>query len=210
MIKFISIVSIVLAFAATGCSTMKQSDTSRTGLEQLLISTAVDQSLDKVDFQQISGARVHFKSDLLECVDKNYVVLATKKRLQQANCTLVDKPEDADVTLEIASGGVGTDRTEMVVGTPEIPLGMMGNIPKINLYERNKAMGTAKLLVMATDVKTQHAVVLSDYSLARSDHQHWTMFGAGPILSGSVAEQIKMNTDHVDGVMVPQIRTASR
>lgn len=208
--KFMLFVCLVLTFATSGCSTMKQSDTSRTGLEQLLISTAVDQSLNKVNFAEISGARVHFKSDLLDCVDKNYVILATKKKLQEVNCVLVDSADDADVTLEIASGGVGTDRTEMVVGTPEIPLGMMGNIPKINLYERNKAMGTAKLLVVATDVKTKQPVLTNQYSLARSDHQHWTMFGAGPILSGSVAEQIRVNTDHVDGVMVPQIRTASR
>ncbi len=32
----------------------------------------------------------------------------------------MDKTEEADIVMEIASGGVGTDRTEMVVGTPEI------------------------------------------------------------------------------------------
>jgi hypothetical protein len=159
----------------SGCSTIKQSDTSRTGLEQLLISNAVDQSLNKVDLSPISGAKVHIKTDLLDCVDKNYIILATKSRLMANQCVIVDKPEDAEIQLEIASGGVGTDRTELVVGTPEVPLGLMGSIPKVNFYERNKAMGTAKLAVVATDTKTKQPMINSGFALARSDHQYWTM-----------------------------------
>lgn len=189
---------------------MKQSDTSRTGLEQLLISNAVDRSLDKVDFRPIAGAKVHLKTDLLDCVDKNYIILATKSRLLATQCTLADKPEDADVVVEVASGGVGTDRTETIVGTPEIPLGLMGSIPKVNFYERNKAMGTAKLSILATDVKTKQPVINTGFALARSDHQHWTMFGAGPVLSGSVAEQIKANTNQADGFMMPSQQPAAR
>ncbi|XZE43624.1 DUF6655 family protein [Pirellulaceae bacterium SH467] len=205
---------VLLSAATVGCSTMKQSDTSRTGLEQLLISNAVDRSLDKVDFRPIAGAKVHLKTELLDCVDKNYIILATKSRLLASQCTLADKAEDADVVVEVASGGVGTDRTETVVGTPEIPLGVMGRIPKINFYERNKAMGTAKLSVLATDMKTKQPVINTGFALARSDHQHWSMLGAGPVLSGSVAEQIKANTHQADGLMIPTppptARTAQR
>lgn len=205
---------VCLVLTTVGCSTMKQSDTSRTGLEQLLISNAVDQSLAKVDFRPIAGAKVAIKSDLLDCVDKNYIVLATKSRLLANKCTIVDKAEDADVQVEIASGGVGTDRTELVVGTPEIPLGLMGSIPKVNFYERNKAMGTAKLVVVATDVKSKQPVINSGYALARSDHQHWSMLGAGPVLSGSVATDLRANTGSADEFvmpsMTPMARTASR
>ena len=59
------------ALSFSGCATMKESDTSRTGLEQLLISNAVDQSLSKIDFSPVAGAKVNLKTDLLECVDKN-------------------------------------------------------------------------------------------------------------------------------------------
>jgi hypothetical protein len=177
-----------------GCATMKESDTSRTGLEQLLISNAVDQSLSKVDFTPVSGAKVHLKTDLLDCVDKNYVLISVRSMLLTNKCTLVDKAEDSDVVMEIASGGVGTDRTDLTVGTPEIPLGLMGSVPKVSFYERKKAMGTAKLAIIATDNKTKLPVINSGFSLARSDHQHWSMMGAGPVLSGSVADQLKTHT----------------
>lgn len=194
----VSICSFCFLF---GCASMKESDTSRTGLEQLLISNAVDQSLAKIDFAPISGAKVHLKSDLLDCVDKNYVILSTRSKLLANRCTLVDKPDEADVILEIASGGVGTDRTEMHVGSPEIPLGLMGSIPKINVYERKKAMGTAKLAVLATDTKTKQPMINSGFSLARSDHQHWTLMGSGPVLSGSVANQIREHTGTSESLM---------
>lgn len=184
-----------------GCASMKESDTARTGLEQLLISNAVDQSLSKVDFRPVSGAKVFLKTDLLDCVDKNYVMLSTRSKLLANNCTLVDKADDAEIVMEIASGGVGTDRTELVVGSPEIPLGIMGSIPKINVYERKKAMGTAKLAIIATDAKSKQPVINSGFSLARSDHQHWSMMGTGPVLSGSVANQIKEHTGTSESIL---------
>jgi len=189
---------------------MKESDTARTGLEQLLISNAVDQSLAKVDFRPVQGAKVFLKTDLLDCVDKNYISLSMRSKLLENHATLVDKAEEADIIMEIASGGVGTDRTEMVVGTPEIPLGIMGSVPKVNFYERKKAMGTAKLAIIATDAKSKQPIINSGFSLARSDHQHWSMMGSGPVLSGSVANQLKEHTGSTESMIyLPSTPAAS-
>jgi hypothetical protein len=166
-----------------------------------LISSAVDESLDKVNLRAVSGAKVHLKTDFLDCVDKNYVIMSLRSRLLNQDCSLVDKAEDADVVLEVASGGVGTDRTELAVGSPEIPMGPMGSLPKLSVYERKKAMGTAKLIVIATDTKTKLPVINTGFSLARSDHQHWTMLGAGPVLSGSVANQLEKHTGQSESLI---------
>jgi hypothetical protein len=187
---------------------MKESDTSRTGLEQLLISSAVDESLNKVDFRPIAGAKVFLKADYLEAVDKNYVLMSIRSRLLNNDCLLVDKVDDADVCLEVASGGIGTDRTDLLVGSPEIPLGLMGSIPKVNIYERKRAMGTAKLCIIATDTKSKLPVINTGYTLARSDHQHWTMMGAGPVLSGSVANQLERHTGRSESFVPTSIAPA--
>lgn len=196
-----AIICCLISILASGCASMKETDTSRTGLEQLLISSAVDESLNKVDFRPVSGAKVFVKSDYLESVDKNYVLMSIRSRLLNNNCMLVDKVDDADVCLEVASGGVGTDRTELTVGTPAVSLGPMGSIPKLSVYERKRAMGTAKLCVIATDTKTKLPVINTGYTLARSDHQHWTMMGAGPVLSGSVANQLEKHTGRSESLM---------
>jgi hypothetical protein len=196
---------ILVVCMTLGCASMKESDTARTGLEQLLISSAVDDSLNKVDFRPVSGAKVFVKTDYLDCVDKNYILMSIRSRLLIQDCTLVDKADDADVCLEVASGGVGTDRTELTLGTPEISFGPMGHLPKLSVYERKKAMGTAKLSIIATDTKTKLPVINSGYALARSDHQHWTMLGAGPMLSGSVARQLEKHTGQSESVISTSI-----
>src|SRR5689334_21214860 len=162
-----SLACLVIALLS-GCTTIKESDTARTGIEQLLISSAVDRSLDKVDLAPIAIAKVFVETKYLDCVDKNYIIVAVHQRLLQRNCTIVEKPEEAQVVLQVGSGGVGTDRHELFVGIPEIPLLPPSPIaiPKLALFTRTKAMGTAKLVVVAYDTATKRAVINSGATLA--------------------------------------------
>src|SRR5439155_23513167 len=135
----------------SGCATTKSSDTARTGVEQLLISSATDQALDKVHFEPIRNAKVFVETKYLDCTDKNYIIVALHQRLMRNGSTLVDKAEDAQVILEIGSGGVGTDRHDFFVGVPAIPLPPPSPIalPKMEMFHLSKGMGTAKLVIVA-------------------------------------------------------------
>jgi hypothetical protein len=193
----------LLATLLCGCATNKESDTARTGIEQLLISSAVDRSLDKVDLTPITNARVYVETKYLDCVDKNYIIVSVHQRLLQKNCTLVEKSEEAQVVLELGSGGVGTDRHELFVGIPEIPLPPPSPIaiPKLALYTRTKAMGTAKLTVVAYDTTTKRAVINSAAALARSDHKNWNVMGAGSVEGGSLTAEIAQSTGDRNSVL---------
>lgn len=180
----------------SGCASMKESDTARTGVEQLLISQATDHALDKVDLRPISGARVFVDTQYLDCVDKNYVIVSLHQRLMALDCTLSEKREDCDVVLEIASGAVGTDRHELFVGIPEVPLPPPSPIalPKLAIFNRAKAMGTAKFRVVAFDAKSHRAVINPDVALARSDYRHWSVIGSNSVASGTVPDELKKQT----------------
>ena len=186
-----------------GCATIKQSDTARTGVEQLLVSSAIDRSLDRVDFRSISGASVYVEQKYLDCVDKNYVVVALHQRLLKAGCTLIEKPEDANVVVEVGSGGVGTDRQEMFVGVPEIqlPIPLPVSIPKMALYNRVRSNGTAKLAIVAYDVKSRQPVINSGTMLARSDHKAWSLLGTGQIVSGNVPAELERATGESESLL---------
>ena len=176
----------------SGCATTKESDTARTGVEQLLVSSAIDLALDKVDLRPISGAKVYLEEKYLDCVDKNYVIVSLEDRLLRSGCMLVGKPEEADVVVHVTSGGVGTDRQEKYVGISEVPLPPPSpiSIPQVSLLSRSRANGTARLRVVAYDVKTRRPVLGGDAVLARSDFKSWKVLGAGPVESGTVPSEL--------------------
>jgi hypothetical protein len=202
--RWIFVVVVALA-AVTGCVTTKQTDTARTGVEQLLLSTATDQALDKVDLSPIAHAKVFVDTQYLDCVDKNYVIVSLHQRLLNQDCKLVDKREDAEVVVEVGAGSMGTDHTEWFVGVPEIPLAMPSpiSIPKLSVFTRSRAMGTAKLCVVAMDVKTHQAVINSGYSLARSDLKDWNVLGVNSAQTGSVPKAIKSATGESETITLP-------
>lgn len=202
---------LIVAFAGlsftTGCASMKQSDTARTGIEQLLVSSAADAALDKVDLRPIANAKVFLDTKYLDCVDKNYVILSMRQRLMRYGCTLVDKVEDSQVVIEVASGGLGTDRNELFVGTAEIPLPPPSPvaIPRLALLERNRSMGTAKLMILAYDTQSKVAVINNGCTLARSDHKTWNVLGLGGVNSGTVHEELATHAGDIDTLSVTDV-----
>lgn len=200
-----------LVAGGAGCATIKRSDTARTGLEQLLVSSAIERSLDRVDWSPIRGAAVFVETKYLDCVDKNYIIVAAHQRLLTNGCTLVEKAEDSAVTLELASGAVGTDRQEAFLGVPEISMpASQVAIPKLALFTREKAHGTAKIAVVAYDTKSRHPVINAGTALARADHSHWSLLGAGPVISGSVPADIYAATKETDWMSIDQSAIAAR
>lgn len=190
----------------SGCATRKQSDTARTGVEQLLISSAVDRALDKVDYRPIAKAKVYVEEKYLDCVDKNYVFVALHQRLLRHDCELVAKAEDADVVVEVTSGGVGTDRTDLFVGITEVPLPPPSpiSLPRMTIWNRTRQMGTAKIAVVAYDAKTRRPVINAD-GLARSDFKAWTVLGSGGVEGGTLAQELTAATgDQESLINVPQ------
>jgi hypothetical protein len=192
--------------AVCGCATMKESDTARTGVEQLLVSSAIDRSLDKTDLRPIAGAKVYIEQKYLDCVDKNYVVVGLHQRLMRVGCTIVEKPEDAQVVLEVGSGAVGTDRQSMFVGVPKLSLPgpVPFSTPEIPFYKRERANGTAKIALVAYDTTSKQPVLNTGSQLARSDHKAWNLMGTGHVVSGSVPAEILAATGESESaVQIP-------
>lgn len=201
MLRFTGMVIVgVLAAVTTGCATQKESHTARTGVEQLLISSAVDRSLDTIDYTPFRDKQVYVETKYLECVDKNYVIGSLRNRILQQQGKLLDKAENADVIVEVSSGGVGTDGQELFVGIPEIPLPPPSPIaiPRLSLMTRTKMNGTAKLLVFAYDAKNKTPIFPSSATLARSDQNNWNILGFGPMQTGSVTREVTAATKETD------------
>jgi hypothetical protein len=198
----LSISLFLLAIALvvlSGCSNTRTSDTPRTGIEQLLISNAVDQTLAKTELPDVDGRKVFLEDKYLDGVDKNYVIGSFRQRLLVQGASLVDKKEDSDVTIEVCSGGIGTDNVESFLGMPGLTVpGLPVELPEVRLYEKTSQFATAKISVVAYDTKSGSLLLDAGRVMARADNSRWNMLGVGPFQSGTVRDEVLSNTGEVD------------
>ena len=190
---------LVACAAFVGCSTTRTTDTARTGMEQLLISNAVDQTIAKTALPDVAGQKVFLEEKYLDSVDKGYIIGSLRRKLLNAGAMLVDKKEDSQITVELCSGGVGTDNVERYVGMPGLTVpGLPVELPEVRLYEKKSQFGTAKLNVVAYDTPSGQMVYDGSGTLARADDSNWTILGLGPFQDGSVRSEVNRNTADTD------------
>lgn len=187
---------LLLVGCLVGCATTRTSDTPRTGVEQLLISNAVDQALSKVDFSPLRGRSVLVQDKYFDGVDKNYVIGSIRHRVLETGARLVEKEEEADVVMEVRSGGVGTDSVSSFVGSPQfaVPLPLPLQVPEVRLIDTRTQIGSAKIALIAYDAKTRQALGAGGITMARSYDVNRFYFGAGPFNSGTVKEEVSAAT----------------
>ncbi len=178
------------AVTLAGCATASSSNTARTATEQLLISNAIDHSISKVDFAGLAGQRVFLDDKYLESVDKNYIVASVRHRLMLTGVTLADDAKEADVVLEVRSGGVGTDTAETFYGFPEVVIPGMVTLPELKVATRDSQRGSAKLGFVAYDAKTSQMIGDGGVAIAVSDHNRWNVLGVGPFKNGTLREEL--------------------
>ncbi|MFO0917207.1 MAG: DUF6655 family protein [Planctomycetaceae bacterium] len=174
-----------------GCSSTKQSNTARTAREQMLISNAVDQSLAKIDFSSLNGQKVYLEEKYLDCTDKGYIVGSVRHRSMYNGAHMVAKPEDADIVVELRSGGVGTDMADSYVGIPAIVLPGMLTLPEVKFITHTNQSAVAKIGLVAYDAKTQEVLGSGGVTASMSDDSNWYVMGMGPYQNGTLKYDMK-------------------
>jgi hypothetical protein len=177
---------------AGGCASTKTTNTARTAQEQLLISNSIDQALDKVDFNAFGGAKVFIDEKYLDCVDKQYLVGSVRHRVLRSGASLVEKADEADIVVEVRSGGVGTNTSDMFVGSPAlaVPGPFPISLPEVRLLSKQAQMGIAKIGIVAYDAKSREMLGDGGMTMAQSDDSNWYVFGIGPYQNGTVKHEI--------------------
>jgi hypothetical protein len=156
----------------------------------MLLSNAVDQSLDKVDFTPLYGQNVFIEEKYLDCTDKAYVMGSVRHRVLRAGGTIAPAADSADVVMEVRSGGVGTDTTDSYIGVPEITLPGMLTLPEVRLSQRKTQYGYSKLGMVLYDAKTKSVLGDGGMSMAQSDDSNWYVLGVGPWQKGTLKSDV--------------------
>ena len=185
-----------LAALCAGCGTTRRSDTTRTATEQMLLSDAVDRAISRIDFGLLAGKEVYLDNTYLgSTVDKEYITSTLRQHMLACGCILKDKKEDAELVVEARAGAVGTDRHDLLFGTPatSVSLGALSplpgtptQVPEIALAKRTDQMGIAKIAVFAYERATGVPVWQSGTDAVASRARDLWVFGTGPFQRGSI------------------------
>jgi hypothetical protein len=178
-----------------GCGTTRWTNSPRTATELLLISDAIDRSIDRMDFQYLAGEAVFLDAQYLTgTLDENYIVSSLRQKLLASACTLTEEREDAKYVVEARSGGVGTDQHDLTFGVPSVNIppvlgsvgGVPASIPEVPLIKKTAQKGVAKLAIFAYERETGRAVWQSGAAPVNSTAKDTWIFGAGPFQRGTI------------------------
>lgn len=193
------LVIAVACCAAVGCGTTRTSNTARTATEQLLISDAVDRTVQQINFNVLAGEAVFFDTaQMNDVVDKGYVISCMRQHLLACGCVMKEKREDATFIIEPRVGVVGTDSNDLMFGVPafSVPQVMPGtplpsSVPEIAFAKRRDQMGVAKIAVFAYRRETGEPVWQSGMAMNKSTANDIWLFGAGPFQKGTIYDETR-------------------
>ena len=174
-------VSFVLLLGLAGCSTTRESEPARTATEQLLISSAVDRALDRMNLRIPEGTKIWVDAENFEGYDQKYAVGAIRDRLMREGGRLVADRGQADAVVEIRAGALSTDSDSMLIGIPSmdlpIPLAGQAKTPELSLVKKNTDQGVAKIGITAYDAKTgvSESFTLAEPVYGFSNRTRWVV-----------------------------------
>ncbi len=193
------VVSLQIAVTAIGCGSTKTQQIT----DQMLMSNAVDRTIEQVDFRVLSGRKVFLDTRHLKIVkgagfvNADYIVSSLRQQMFAAHARLMETAADADVIVEVRVGTLGTDEHDITYGVPasstiSTAASLVPNaptiptIPELSLARRTIQLGGAKVALFAYDQKTKRPIWQSGVKMAMSDARSFWILGAGPFQRGTI------------------------
>lgn len=176
---FCSAAALVLMLS--GCADPKITNTGRNAVEQLLLTTAVDRSVAKLDFRMLAKDKVRFDYSLLATqVDKNYVQAAIEASVSAAGGIIALKADEAKFVLRPVCATLATEDNKVMFGTPQLPvpipdMSLSLVIPELPIYKRVTRQGVCKLYIEVLDAKTNKQLKLLGPVVSKSINNNWVI-----------------------------------
>ena len=145
--------ALPLALLLGGCTTIRLTEPPQTATEQLLVTTAVDHAIARIDPQLPRGTKVFLDTQFYDSAPADtlpkYTIGALRAQLLTLGLALVDDRKEAQAILELRSGAQSIDHQSRLFGLPAIPIPipLAGTVttPEIALLAIDRQNGVAKL-----------------------------------------------------------------
>lgn len=191
-------VLVLLAIVLSGCATQRVTDPERTATEQFLLSEAVIEAVEPLTFSVLHGRKVYVEDRYFSASEKPFVLGELRAKMLLSGVQLVSTPPDAEIVLEVRSGGVGIDRYDSILGLPAI--GATGGAtsaaagvplsgfvtPELAIVKEIKQVSFASVSFVAYWADTGEVVASSGPSIGKAWRDDWWLFGFGPRTLGTI------------------------
>jgi len=186
----------LIAPALPGCGTFRETFPPRSGVEQLLISSAMDRAVEQLPTGWAEGRAVFVDYANLDAYDSPYLKQRIREVVLADGGSLAPGPEQAQVVLEVASGGVSVDKGSWLLGLPQIPLPIPFAdetlvLPEAPLFKLSSYAGKAKLLFTALDPATRARFRELPTCYGRSHHRYWWLLFVGPFTTSDLPKEVR-------------------
>lgn len=181
---------------STGCATIRTTDPPRTATEQFLLSVAAARAIDQLSSESLRDRRIFIDTTYLGSAqtanEYAFLIGELRAKLLLSGIRLVPKREEAQVLLELRSGGLGIDRLEYLLGIPALylPQASQGSVPvatpELSIVKSTKQRGFASVAYVAYWADTGEVVAHSGPFIGRTLREDWWIFGTGPRTVGNI------------------------
>ena len=187
-----------LIFLLTGCATIRVTDPPRTADEQFLLTTAATRAVAQLSTDALRDRKVWVEATYFSAPEQAFVTGEVRAKFLLNGVRLVADRKEAQIIVEIRSGGVGINRTEFLLGLPSIPIPGVNTgansvtsaipylTPELAIVKNTKQRGFAGIAYVAYWADTGEVVTSSGPYIGRTIRDDWWILGIGPKTAGNI------------------------
>lgn len=179
----------LIGAAMTGCTAARVTDPERTATEQFLLSQAAVEAVARLSFDPLRGRRVWVDERYFAAAEAPFVLGQLRAKMLLDGLLLMEQREEAQVVLEVRSGGVGIDRGGFLLGIPPV----VGY--ELSIIRNLEQHGIAEVAYVAYWRETGEVVAASGPFVGRSSRDDWWYVGLGPWSRGDIPPVREEDTD---------------
>lgn len=179
---------------STGCASIRVTDPARTATEQFLLTEAINRSVEQLSPALLRDRLLFIDPTYLATTEQAYLLGELRARLLMSGVRLAAKREEAQVILEVRSGGVGIDRYDYLLGIPSFavpytatsPGGVPILTPELAILKNQKQRAFASVAFVAYWANTGELLAASGPFIGRTYREDYWFFGTGPRTIGNI------------------------
>ena len=173
------IILLPLIFSV-GCTAVRETQPERTATEQLILSSAVVDAARQIQAEAVAGKKVVVDVTYLKTLDVEFTQGELRDRLLQLGAELVADPDQAEVIVEVRSGGLGIDESKTNIGIPSIPIPVPSvgtfQTPSAYIYKYERQEGKSAIAITGYE-PTTGKLLFSVRSLGKALHSDLKLLG---------------------------------